>query len=126
VISYKEDTVVVPWQFWHMSNFHFAQDIFSWKEPCEAPPLKDSKNTSHIIIILQFWCHLIEILTYPSATVWHGRGPHRTIFLHTLLSTYLGSPLLCIVSGHQIFFLFLCSHMVSNSSSLFMSMSNLI
>jgi hypothetical protein len=61
VISYKEDTILVPWQFWHMSNFHFAPDILSWKEPCEAPPLKDSKNTSHIIIILEFWCHSIEI-----------------------------------------------------------------
>jgi len=63
---------------------------------------------------------------YPSATECHGRGLHRTIFLHTLLSMYLGSTLLGIGRGHQFFFLSLCSHMVSDSSSLFMSMSNLI
>jgi hypothetical protein len=102
VISYKEDTVLVPWQFWHMSNFHFARDILSWKEPCEAPPRKDSKNTCHIIIILEFWCHSIEIFILVQQNVRAKVCIEQFSCIH-FLSMYLGSTLLGTVIGHQIF-----------------------
>jgi hypothetical protein len=43
-----------------------------------------------------------------------------------MLFTTLGSMLLRTTNEDQVFLLFLCSHMFSNSSSLFISMSNLI
>jgi hypothetical protein len=70
----------------------------------------------------------VEVLIYRCVCVYGALGHILLVRIKSHYCTKLGFMLLCTTRHGQLFFslLFLCSHMVSNSSSLFISMLNLI